>query len=575
MLTLGIHDGHTATAALLKDGKIIAAISEERINGIKEWGGFPKKSIIECMKIAGVSPEEIDGVGVVGILPPTIPSKYDTPPFFKKLFGFGTHFLPESFLNSSNWVKFAQKIGISKNRNRAIEEGLKKLKIEAPTFYFDHHKLHAATGYYFSPFCREKTAVITCDGSGDAICASVYIAEGNLLKKVVQISTYNSLGEFYTQITRYLGMKPMSHEYKVMGLAPYSSEKYGDEVYEKFKNYFEVVDGDFPRFINKSGCWKYQYIAKFKRDLIFKRFDNIAYGAQKLIEEVLSEWISKVLKRLKIGRVVLSGGVFMNVKANYKILRLSEIEELFIFPSCGDESLPFGASALAALKLGWKDNFIPVIDLYFGGELEDSEIEKVCESAREEGFFVYEREDINGFVAKKLSEGDIVGRCVGRMEWGARALGNRSILADASKEGVIRRINEAIKKRDFWMPFAPSILEEDFNRYIEVIKGYEPYYMIMAFPTKDEAKKDLKAALHPYDDTARPQMVKKDFNSDYYDLILKFKKITGKGGILNTSFNLHGYPIVYRAVDAYHTFKNSGLNGLLLKNLYISKKEIL
>ncbi len=575
MLTLGIHDGHTATASLLKDGKIIAAISEERLNNIKEWGGFPEKSILECLKITGFSPDEIDGVGIVGLLPPTIPSKYGTPPFFKRMFGFGTHFLPESFLQSPSWIKYAQKFGVSKSRNKLIEDGLKKVGIDAPCFYYDHHRLHAVTGYFFSPFYKKDCVVITCDGSGDAICASVYLAKGGNLEKLVEISTYNSLGEFYTQITRYLGMKPMSHEYKVMGLAPYSSEKYGDEVFEIFKKYFEVVEDGFPRFVNKSGCWKFQYIKRFKRDLLFKRFDNIAYGAQKLVEEVLTRWIFSILRKLDIHRVVLSGGVFMNVKANYRILTLKEVEDLFIFPSCGDESLPFGASSLAAIDMGWKDGFTPIKDLYFGGNITEKEIQDVSQMAKKDGFFVYEREDINQFVAERLSKGDIIGRCSGRMEWGARALGNRSIMADASKEGVIRKINEAIKKRDFWMPFAPSILEEDLKKYVDIDKDYEPHYMIMAFPTKEIAKKDLRGGLHPYDDTARPQMVRRDFNPEYHDLISKFKRLSGRGGILNTSFNLHGYPIVYKPINAYNTFKSSGLDGILLDRVYISKKEIL
>ncbi len=576
MLTLGIHDGHTATASLLRDGKIIAAISEERINGIKEWGGFPEKSILECLRIASVSPEEIDGVGIVGLLPPTIPSKYDTPPLYKRFFGMATHFLPESLLQSTSWVNLARKLASSKERRKRIEEGLKNLGINSPIFYFEHHYLHAVTGYYFSPFYGEECVIVTCDGSGDAICASVYFADGTTLKKFVEISTYNSLGEFYTQITKYLGMKPMSHEYKVMGLAPYSSNKYGEDVFQILKEYFEVIDvKGKPLFVNKSGCWKYQYIGKFKKDLLFKRFDNIAYGAQKVVEVILTEWISRVLRKLKLGRLVLSGGVFMNVKANYKILELDEVDELFIFPSCGDESLSFGASSLAAEEVGWDGGFLEIENLYFGGEIKDGEVFEVSEEAKRDGFYVYEGKDMDKFVAERLLRGDIVGRCSGRMEWGARALGNRSILADASKEGVLRRINEAIKKRDFWMPFAPSILDEDFDEYVEKIKNYKPYYMIMAFPTKERARKDLRAALHPYDDTARPQMVTEKFNPKYYRLLQMFKKISNRGGVLNTSFNLHGFPIVYTAKDAYNTFKNSGLDGLYLNDMcYISKKEI-
>lgn len=570
MLTLGIHDGHTATACVMKNGKILACISEERLNRIKEWGGFPEKAILECLRIAKIHPSEIKGVGMVGLMEPTFPQTYDQPHFIKKLFGIGTYVLPSSFLQSNGWVKLAKGIGAFFRNKGEIKAKLKQLGIPIEPTFYEHHFLHAVTAHFCSRFGHKKNLIITCDGSGDAVCASVNIAEGDKIERIAEISTYNSIGEFYTKITQYLGMKPMSHEYKVMGLAPYAKEEHAKKTLELFDPFFQINQDSPLIFRNTSGYWKWQYIDVFREKLFGHRFDNIARAAQTLVEKILITWIQNCIQWTSIKTLGLSGGVFMNVKANNLILNLPEVEQLFIFPSCGDESLAIGAAIAKGLELG-QNQIEPLGPIYFGPEYDEGEIAKALHGMDQE-FRVDRIENIDEFVGEQIAQGKVVARFSGRMEWGARALGNRSILADARNRDVVMKINEAIKNRDFWMPFAPSLLEERAGEYLINPKEFISPYMIMAFPTKEKAKKDLIAALHPYDFTARPQVIKESWNPSYYRILKTFEEITGVGGILNTSFNLHGDSIVCMPQDALYTFKNSALDALAIGNYYVSRK---
>lgn len=532
-------------------------------------GGFPEKSILECLRIANVKTSEIDGVGVVGLLKPTFPATYHKPNLSKRIFSTATRIMPQTFFQSDVWVNPAKKIlGLFRNRGE-IESRLKSMGINvAPTFY-EHHFLHAAKAHFCCWFGTDNNLVLTCDGSGDAVCATVNICKGKNIERIVEISNYNSIGEFYTRITQYLGMKPMSHEYKVMGLAPYAKEDHSQKTLQIFERYFKIDENSPLMFKNTSGYWKWRFMDAFQTGLIGHRFDNIARAAQTLVENIVVAWIKNCIAHTGIYNLVLSGGVFMNVKANSMILDLPEVNQLFIFPSCGDESLAISAAIVKCQELG-HDKIEPLGPLYFGNEFNEEEIKEALSGIDKE-FKVERIENIDEFVGKQIARDKVVARFSGRMEWGARALGNRSILADARNRDVIMKINEAIKNRDFWMPFAPSILEERADEYLINPKGFYAPYMIMAFPTKEKARKDLIAALHPYDFTARPQIVRESWNPSYYSVLKAFEKETGVGGILNTSFNLHGDAIVRTPRDAIHTFKNSALDALAIGHYYVSR----
>ncbi len=573
-VVLGIHDGHTATASLVKDGEIIASVSEERINRIKEWGGFPEKAIAEVLEISRLRPEDVDSVAVAGLIKPTVPEAFHKPYWWKRMFGAAASIVPKSILSSNRMVGPVLSL-LKRTRNRReIREKLKSMGIDAVPVFYEHHLCHAGLAHYTCWHGAEENLILTCDGSGDAVSATVSIGRGERIERIASIFNYNSLGEFYTRLTQYLGMKPMSHEYKVMGLAPYAKEGYARKTYDAIKNFFYFPENEPLAFRNRSGCWKWGYIEKFKK--LFPsnhRFDNIARAAQTLVENVLVRWVSNTMKETGIRNIVLSGGVFMNVKANLEIIsRVKGIENVFIFPSSGDESIAMGAALLEYARQERSPKFTEMGPLYLGRSFSSMEIENEIEKRGvEKKYSVEKTKNPEKTLAETISEGKVAARFAGRMEWGARALGNRSIIADPRNPDIIRKINEAIKGRDFWMPFAPSILKERENDYLIKPMDIEAPYMVLAFQTKERARKDLRAALHPYDFTARPQVVMKDWNPGYHKLIREFEKLSGPGGILNTSFNLHGEPIVRSPEDAINTFENSGLDVLAMENYIIRK----
>jgi len=576
MLTLGIHEGHTATACLLENGEVIACISEERLNRIKEWTGFPEEAIKKCLEISGKSYDEVDAIGICSLMPQIGTDSYFKPSFYKRSFSYLAKVLPKSLLQSSSNIKRVQKIGqaVFRSRNNHIITQLSGMGFKTKNiFFFEHHLLHAATAYFGNWYKNDQTLVITLDGSGDVVCASINIGADGKLNRIAEVFNYNSICDFYTRVTQFLGMKPMSHEYKVMGMAPYVSGKYREEVLEVFRNYFKVSEKEPLQFVNNTKKYKWQFMNEFRKTLLGKRFDNIAGGVQDIFEEVILEWIKNAIKETGLSNLALSGGGFMNVKLNYLVSKLHEVESLFVYPSCGDDSNPIGASILAALKMGFSpDNIKPLGMVYWGPSYGQIEIEKAMDGGLSgSGFAISEHNDINNVVAKKLLEGKIVGRFTGRMEWGARALGNRSIVADPRNPNIIHKINKAIKMRDFWMPFAPAILDEYRNEYLLLRDDYKCPFMTIAPDTKQRAWKDIPAGLHPFDKSSRAQLLDPENHPSFYELVSHFEQNTGVGGVLNTSFNLHGDAIVCSPEDAITTFLNSDLDVLQLENYLIEK----
>ncbi|MEO0192391.1 MAG: carbamoyltransferase N-terminal domain-containing protein, partial [candidate division WOR-3 bacterium] len=499
MITLGIHDGHTATVALVVDGRLVSAVSEERLNRIKEWGGFPYRAIEEVLRIAGVSPKDVRLVGIATLFPPITSAEYEMAHPAKRLFWAATKFVPRPLLYNGAWLSGARVISgpIITRRRRAVAEAISETGISAPLLFYEHHTAHGLGAHILSGM--PESLVLTADGSGDMLSATVSVARGKTLKRLSEISNYNSLGEFYTRITQYLGMKPLSHEYKVMGLAPYAPEEMGKAAYQRIKGYFAVLPESLS-FINTSGAWKRDYLKRFRNDLAGMRFDAVAFAAQKLLEDIVVSWVSSAIEKTKMRALSLSGGVFMNVKLNNLILQADGVEEVFIMPSAGDESLALAVAMMAYLET-MSGPHEPLGDLYLGPEFGDSDIEKAL-SGLGQGFTVsYEGDAIHERLGRLLAQGRIMARFWGRMEFGARALGNRSILADPRRRETVDRINRAIKMRDFWMPFAPTVLYERRHDYLVNPKDHPAKYMMVAFPTTPLAKRDLPAALHPADGT--------------------------------------------------------------------------
>ncbi|MBI5848242.1 MAG: hypothetical protein HZB31_09900 [Nitrospirae bacterium] len=576
MLTLGIHDGHTATACLLEDGEIVACISEERLNREKEWTGFPAAAIRKCLETAGKGYNDIDAVGVCSLMPQIGSEHYFNPQGYKKLFSYAAKVCPGNLLQGSGNIKLIHSLSgsIIRRRKELMLAHIAELGIRTQNiFFFEHHLSHAATAYYMNWYKKDKNLVITLDGSGDAVCGTVNIGTNGELTRIAEVFNYNSICEFYTRITQFLGMKPMSHEYKVMGMAPYASESRRKEILEIFRRYFRITEKNPLVFHNTSGLWKWQFMKEFRDTLAEKRFDWVAGGVQDFFEEIVLQWIRNAIKATGCGDLALSGGGFMNVKVNYLISKLPEVKSLFVFPSCGDESNPVGAAILAALKAGFPEDTIkPLGMIYWGMSYSDNDIRAAIDThLASSGMKISEHKNINSVVAQKVADKKIVGRFTGKMEWGARALGNRSIIADPQNPNIIHRINKAIKMRDFWMPFAPAILQEYREIYLELRADYKCPFMTIASDTKEAAWDAIAAGLHPFDKSARAQILDPVNHPSFHELVSEFEKLTGVGGVLNTSFNLHGEPIVCTPSDAISTFLRSDLDVLQLENILVEK----
>lgn len=592
MIVLGINEDHNATATLLSDGKVVYAASEERIARVKNDVGYPHKSIEEALLETGIKPEDIDYVAISAKHQDPLALKVKRVTRFgvsdyiremnehwrkvlieKKQSDFWEKILLDRRLNDKKGqyynFDFLKKLPRSRwdqtfDRER-INVVVRHLGIDAKkVILVDHHLSHAAYAYFASPVDRsKKTAVVTADGWGDGHNASVYLASGDKLELVFATDLCN-LARIYRFMTLLLGMRPYEHEYKVMGLAPYAKEEYWRPVYEIFKETL-VVSGIGFKWVKKPTDLYFYFKERFEG----MRFDGIAGGLQRWIEEMVVSWMTNITKKLGAHQLVYSGGLSLNVKANKELAKIAGLTDFFVPASGGDESSCIGAGYWVTRQKNISPK--PMADVYLGYSIKDVEEDKLLKKHNMRKKFKVVDNPSVGSIAKLIAAGLVVARCVGRGEFGARALGNRSILADPSKLENVRRLNEKIKQRDFWMPFTPTILDRRVEDYLLNPKKLASPYMTVAFETTPLAQRELCAALHPADNTARPQILSKDANPSYFALVEAFEKLTGIGALLNTSFNLHGEPIVRDCEDAYWTFTNSGIDGLILGRKLILK----
>lgn len=585
MLVLGISDSHNSTAALYGDGRLRAAVAEERLLREKNWMGFPRRSIEECLRISGRELQEVDLVALTGLATPfPYPTREAIINAFRGVNGNGQKFhrarraivesvyqgpVRDLYRSTSFW----------KNRDRErhrrrIADVLALGVPEDKVVIVEHHLAHASAAYYGWANFDEDILVLTNDGGGDSLCATVNIGRAGQLERIAAVHWWESVGMIYAMTTCILGMVPLEHEYKLMGMAPYAGVKGTEQV---FQDLMKLFDFDGPEGI----VWKrtgdlpeafgsYEYL---RRLFELRRFDAVCGGLQRFIEEFITQWVRNCIKATGIRKVALAGGLFMNVKLNKTIMELPEVEDLFVYPSCGDETNAMGSAYQAYAQHADYRTMTSLRDLYTGPEYTDGEIQRaIDEYSFNNQVSVKQADDIEGEVAELLAKGEVVARFKGREEFGARAMGNRSILADPAQPDVVKVINDAIKSRDFWMPFAPSVLDRREKDYVVNSKNIPAPYMIIAFDSTERVS-EFRAACHPYDLTIRPQVVFREWNPSYYDLLEKFESITGRGIILNTSFNLHGYPIVSRPQDALHVLDQSGLNWLAIGNFLLRKQS--
>jgi carbamoyltransferase len=570
---VGIHNGHNAAAAVVCNGELTFALQEERLTRLKNQGGLPTETL---MAITSQFPAATDPGRA---LPVAFGGQNLTKCEWQReaiLASYGSTSKSamgtvKSLARKSSFLSHT--INHFKLRNLEQEIAATMAGAQPQAIGFDHHLCHAAAAYFGWGKMEEDVLVLTCDGAGDRVCASVNIGNGGRLRTIARTEESHSVGAFFGKITFLLGMCPLEHEYKVMGLASYAEKaNEAKRIADEFWQLFEFDPADSMVWRRRNGSPPMQLASAYLSRLIQrKRFDHVAAGSQLFMERFLTAWVRNCIQETGIRKVALSGGVFMNVKANKRILELPELEELFVFPSCGDETNAIGAAWLLHHKeTGAAPS--PLSHLYLGMEASRQQIEAALRTYKfHHAVRVEEAMDIERRVATLLSKGQIVARYKGRCEFGARALGNRSILANASRQDAVRTINEMIKCRDFWMPFAPSVLEERSEEYFLKPKPMPAPYMIMTFDTREEKRPALAAAMHPCDFTGRPQEVSERFNPEYYRLLKYFEEMTGEGIILNTSFNLHGEPVVCSPEDALRVFDISGLEYLALDHWLLSK----
>lgn len=584
-IMLGIHFGHDATAVLIKNGEIIEAMSEERLSRQKKHMGFPhlalayiknKHNIQKFEKVIAVgSPEFSSGaIFLTKEINEENRKNSKIPKRYLRSLGFKFPILGKLFA-ARDYLLFKK---VMKGQQEKTAEYLKQMFPEAEIEYIHHHLAHA---YASVPFMNnhEKKIVLTCDGSGDDACASLNLYENGEMKVISRTPYAHSLGLLYCAIVDLLGMTRNEHEFKVMGLAPYAKPSSGEKVYNKLKSlvWYDKATMTLQSKIPLHRATEYLIAHEYFNH----RFDSLAYGIQKLTEEILVEMTQHAIQKFDCHNIAIGGGVFMNVKANQKILELPEVHDFTVSPSCGDESIAIGAAIYGYIKNYNYADIKKVKNIYWGSEHTDEEIKKAIDSYQyspenkgkiQVEYFDPAHSPIEKKVAELLASNNVVGRLNGRAEWGARALGNRSILANPSSRDNVKLINEMIKNRDFWMPFATSVASEYAGEYLHNEKMPLAPYMAITFETKEAAHKNIIAALHPYDLTSRPQVVTKEANEKYHNIITEFRKLTGIGGVLNTSFNLHGEPNVESPYDALRTFDLSGMKYLALGNFLLRKQ---
>lgn len=585
MIVLGVTETHCATAALLRDGAIIGCASEERFSRLKNDAGYPRAAIDALLRDAGLTPGAIDLVALAGrraAAPEWMNRLLHDEAYHRDYYGVTLEGGGRRLERRAR--KLGARLGLVRSargkfavsREARLGEVQAHLGVAASRIVcLDHHACHAAAAYHGSPFGGGRALVLTNDNSGDGLCATASTGEGTALTRhEATPAAPGSLGSFYSLVTVLLGMKAGEHEYKVMGLAPYAAAGRAAKTAEALRRTFELSEGDPCLFAWKGRGPRYRQLLEATLGM---RFDVIAGGAQQVVEETLLGWARLMHRRHGGARLALGGGCFMNVKANMLLAGEDWVEDLFAFPSCGDESNAVGAAYLGYLELcaraGEPVRPRPFGPAYLGPAITPEEVEAVIRS-RDLGarYAVREHERIEERIAELLAGGGVVARCAGRMEFGARALGNRSILADPADHRVVSLINRMIKNRDFWMPFAPSVLAERADDYLVNPKGLASPYMMLAFPTRSERRHEIVAAIHPQDGTARAHIVEEGWNPAYHRLLRAFEDRTGRGALLNTSYNLHGEPVVCSAADAVDTFERSGLPHLALDRFLISKK---
>lgn len=593
---------HDSAAALIVDGQIIAAVQEERFTRDKHTPDFPTQSVKYCLEAAGLEIDELDAVVF-----------YDKPLLkFERLLQTYYTFAPKglfSFLKAIPvWLK--EKMFLKK----LIYDGLKEVgtysKKDLKLLFTEHHLSHAASAFYPAPF--EKAAVLTIDGVGEWCTASIGLGDGKELKILKEMEFPHSVGLLYSAFTYFLGFTVNSGEYKLMGLAPY-----GNPDAEETKKFVELIKTKLIDIKSDGSIWMDQSYfnyatglrmvndAKFEKLFGFKRREaetdleqkhcNLGLAIQLVTEEIVLKMAEEAKRLTGVEQLCMAGGVALNCVANGKLQKAGIFKDIYIQPAAGDAGGALGA-ALAVAYMYFEnprnvgEKYDSMSGSYLGPEYFENEIQSMNRKTKANVKFYPDFSELTTEIARKIADGNVIGWFQGRMEFGPRSLGNRSILGDARNPEMQKKLNLKIKYREGFRPFAPSVLKEDSEKYFD-LKGDSPYMLLVAPVAENRRKKlpknynelplwdrlyqersDIQSVTH-LDFSARVQTVDKVTNSRYWELIHAFKQQTDYGLLVNTSFNVRGEPIVCTPYDAYRCFMSTEMDYLVIGNFVYTKTE--
>ena len=558
MITLGINYSqmHDSSACIVRDGELLFAVTEERLSRVKHDAKFPIRSIRACLDFVKIEAEKLDHV-CFGWPRPQLAYYHDL-----RCYALGK--VPLTYVNfmssmrnsaslwhqGGGWKRFLYNFGPTPAR----------------PIFVDHHMAHAISAYAYSGF--EKAAILVIDGRGAWEASSIWLGNNGTLEHIETIRWPNSLGMFYAQFTHYLGFEPWSDEWKVMGLAPYG--KPGVDLQDFILPDDHPYRVDVRRLLGRGFAPTIGIEEKLgpKREPeseIAEHYKNVAFAVQDACEVTMMTLARVAIEKTGCRDLCLAGGVALNSKANGKILASGLLDRLFIQPAAGDEGVCLGAALAPYLRNCGQLPMHALRNACLGPEFSVDQIEEVLRTYK---LRYIRSDDPAGCAADLLANGKILGWFQGRMEFGPRALGARSILADPRDPQMTMRVNNAVKFREWWRPFAPSMLAEVASEYLE--SSTDSPFMILAALVKPAKRSVIPAVTH-VDGSARPQTVEKDVNPLYWRMIQEFGKRTGVPVVMNTSFNLRGEPIVCTPTDAIRTFFSSGMDALVIGDFIVEK----
>ncbi|OGJ56310.1 hypothetical protein A3D88_01470 [Candidatus Peribacteria bacterium RIFCSPHIGHO2_02_FULL_52_16] len=540
MIILGLTHpyGWNTAAALIRDGKLVAFAEEERFTRQKHAPlAFPAKAMAFALKEAGITLDQVDRIAI------GMDSKWSV-------------ILPNFF----PWQPLRFAYGKIERTMREIDRGNRQLpfSVHDPRLTFvNHHRAHVASSLFLSGF--EQSNFISLDGAGGGESGMIGYGDGAKLEIYKRITNAGSWGALYERFTKVIGFKPHSHEGKTMGLAAFGTP------------HPEIIDfvdwsGEIP-VINHTKRNRFLRSLKVRdpKDPLTQEQKDLAATVQDLLERALLHMTKYLVEKSGSRNLCMAGGVALNCSANGKLIHSGLIDNIYVQPASSDAGVALGAAVHEYVRLTGKRPDFVFDHAYFGPSYSDAEIEKLLKEAK----VPYEPvENIAERTAELMSQGKIVGWFQGRMEAGPRALGGRSIVADPMIPGIKDKVNAEVKHREMWRPFAPAMRYEDIAEYVE--GPYESPFMILAFQARKDRVDQFPAAVH-VDNTARVQGVHKEVNPQYYALIEAFKKKTGRGVILNTSFNIAEEPLVCSPQDALRTYFSSGLDALAIGSFLLRK----